>query len=245
MARVHPNRHALPSRTPRPPSGRLAFCSAGARRWPWPIRTFPVSLSLLVTISIAGIAMGAIGHERFESVKEALGFDLQALKHGRLYVLPLGPLVQDRPGFPWKIVLLVLPFTPTLEYLARSWRTAFTFFATDFISTVSATLLLWGLAGLGSPGAEQYIREPDLGSSSAAFGCAAAAAAMLPGRSRLAAAGLLAAYLVPSLYLVQHVYAVEHVISAVIGFGLGLLWHRGLRRQVPRGLEPDSRLKGP
>ena len=199
------------------------------------IRTFPVTLSLVLTITVIGVITGAIGHAHFQTVLDTLGFDLAALKHGRFYVLPLGPLVQDRPGLPWKVVLLIFVvavFAGPLEYLARPWRTAITYFVTDFVSTVGSTLLLWGLAALGSARAHDYIHTPDLGSSSAAFGCAAAFAAMLPGRWRLAVTAGLVAYLLPALVIVRHVFAAEHAIAALAGFALGLMWRRAASRQV-------------
>jgi len=205
------------------------------------ISTFPATLFLVLAITAIALVTRAIGHAHFQNMLDALGFDLAALKHGRFYVLPLGPLIQDRPGLHWKVVLLIIVvacFVGPLEYLARPWRAAATYFLTDSVSTIGSTLLLWGLAALGSTRAHDYIHTPDLGSSSAAFGCAAAFAAMLPGRWRLAVTGGLAAYLLPSLIVVRHVFAVEHAIAALTGFALGLLWRRAASRQTEqRGAE--------
>ncbi len=184
------------------------------------------SAAILAVLTVVGLTVATVARTDFHQVPNTVGFDLEALKAGRLYLLFPGALVQDKPWFPWKILLLIAVFVPPLELIAGARRTAVTFFVSDWLGTLLALPVLASASALGSARAAVYLHTPDVGSSSAAFGCIAAFAAGLPNSARILVISSLVAYLLPSLFLVKHVYTVEHLISVFVGFALGLFWAR-------------------
>ena len=59
---------------------------------------FPVTLALATVIVIIGILTGTVFRADHQSILGAVGFDLEALKSGRLWTMPAATLIQAEPG---------------------------------------------------------------------------------------------------------------------------------------------------
>lgn len=190
-------------------------------------RAFPVTLALTTVIVIIGVLTGTVFRADHQSILDAVGFDLEALKSGRLWTVPAATLIQAQPGIKWHMVLLVLALGP-LEYMAGSLWALLTFFLTDWVSSILTTLTLWALAGMGSGTAERLVHTPDMGSSAAALGALAAVATMLPGGLAAVALGGLLVFLGASFTWWELDVATAHLMAAGAGVALGwfLRWRR-------------------
>ena len=218
--------------------------TSGAKRRPpfvgvslWVLHRFPVTLTLTTAIIVIGILTATVFRADHQSILDAVGFDLESLKSGRLWTMPAATLIQAQPGIKWHLALLVLVLGP-LEYLAGSLRTLVTFFLADWLSAPLTTLTLWALAAMGSDTAERLVHTPDMGSSAAAFGALAAAAVMLPAPMGSVACGGLSVFLGASFEFQELDVATAHLIAAVIGVALGLLWRRWPRGRMRRCSTP-------
>jgi hypothetical protein len=192
------------------------------------LRAFPVTLALTTVVVIIGILTGTVFRADHQSILDAVGFDLEALKSGRLWTMPAATLVQAQPGIKWHMVLLVLALGP-LEYMAGSLWALLVFFLTDWVSSLLTTLMLWALAGMGSDTAERLVHTPDMGSSAAALGVLAAAGTMLPSGLAAVALGGLFVFLGASFAWWGLDVATAHLTAAAIGVALG--WFLRRRRQ--------------
>jgi hypothetical protein len=191
----------------------------------WLLRTFPVTLGLTTVIVIIGILTGTVYRADHRSILDSVGFDLEALKSGRLWTMPAATLIQAQPGIKWHLALFVLVLGP-LEYLAGSLRTLVTFFLTDWVSAPLTTLTLWALTVMGSGTAERLAHTPDMGSSAAASGTAGALAMMLPGPMMAVALGGLFLVLGAAFTFEGLGVATAHLIATGIGVVLGFQWRR-------------------
>jgi hypothetical protein len=129
--------------------------------------------------------------------------------------------VQDRPGFIWGILLLLVPGLFIAEHRLRSRSTALTFALGAALSTF-AVVVVGRLAGaLGSRAALHAALQRDGGSSAAGWALIAGCATSLPARRarRAIMVGLFA--LLGMLAVVSRGEAdLEHIIGAICGAGI-------------------------
>ena len=210
----------------------------------WLLHAFPVTLTVTTAIILIGISTGTIFRANHQSILDTVGFDLDALKSGRFWTMPAATLIQADPGIKWYAALLVLILGP-LEYLAGSLRALVTFFLSDWVSTILTTLALWALATMGSATAERFVHRPDMGSSAASFGAAAAVAAMLPGWLGPAILGGLFVVLGASFAFQTLDLVIAHFFGAMIGVALGgLLWRTHIHARQASKWRPQPVLGG-
>jgi phosphatidylglycerol lysyltransferase len=186
---------------------------------------FRVALSITTVVVIIGILTGTVFRSDHHAIVDAVGFDLHALKTGRMWSIPAATLIPGEPGITWYLALLVLVSVGLLEYLAGSVRALVTFFVTDWVGTPLTTLALWGLAKAGSDSADRLVRTADTGPSGAAYGAAAAALALLPRPWREVSSSGLFLYLAVGFSFQRLDVAMAHLISALLGTAIGLaIW---------------------
>lgn len=193
----------------------------------WILRSFPGTLVLTAVVVAIGVLTGTVFRAEHRWILDHLGLDLDSLRAGRLWTMPVATLIQAYPGIKWHGALLLLLVVGSLEYLAGTRRAMATFFLSDWLSSPLTSFILAGLGSLGSATAEKLAHTPDMGSSAGSFGAAAAAAVLLPRPWRRIALAGLAAALLGEFTFERLDVSIAHLIAAAIGGGLGLLlWRR-------------------
>ena len=163
----------------------------------------------------------------------------------QLHRLALSPLVQTTAGCSGLFFIALLLLIPFCE-LRTGWkRTAAIFFLGDWLSTLPILLVLRIVGRLGDERALALASQPDSGSSSAAFACAAALAMTLPGAWRLAAIGTLFAGLSYWALLFTRQSDVQHLLAAAIGAGLMLLIAPRPKRGLLDAYRRETKKEGP
>jgi hypothetical protein len=196
------------------------------------MHTFRATLALTAAVTVIGVLTGTVFRADHEWILNHVGFDLDALKAGRVWTMPAAMLIQASAGVKWHQPLVLLLFVGLLEYQAGSLRALIAFFLSDWISSPLTILALWGLGALDWSTAGELAETPDMGSSAASFGAVAAGAVMLPRPYRETALAVLIVYLVVEYAFEPLDVAMAHSIAAALGGGLGLLWRRHRTRTV-------------
>ena len=203
-------------------------------------RLLRFSILCAAVIIGAGIVTGTVARPQHASIVAAIGVDIDVLRSGRLYVLPVDALVQAQPGInPAGALFLVLALG-ACEWLAGSWRTLVAFFGIDILTTFISFGIYSAGAALGSRTLDAYAHTPDLGSSVAVTSCAAMVAVLLPPRLRAVALGGLLAWLIGGALYSGGQVGIEHAVGAAGGVALGLLTRRAqasrARDETVRGI---------
>lgn len=199
------------------------------------LRRLPFTLALLATMFITGAVGGTMFHPITSDpdLLHTVGWGVPALRQGEVWTLVTSFAFTWQPWMLQTITLSILLFVLPLELVAGTKRTAFVFLSTQIGAYfLTALLISWPLAGLGSPWGEQLARVRDVGASAGAFGCAAALTWYLPRGLIRAGQVALLAYFAFWLLTTHRVWDVEHTMAGVIGFGIGWYWtHRAANRQ--------------
>jgi lysylphosphatidylglycerol synthetase-like protein (DUF2156 family) len=181
---------------------------------------FPVA-SAITSIVVYVMAATNWDNDLHSQLIRHFGFGWHDLVHLQFWRLVTSPFVQDRPGFVWGNLLLLVPALFLAEHRLRSKSTALIFGLGDGLSTF-AVLVIGRLAGaLGSQVALRAALQRDGGSSSAGWALIAGCVASLPaGRTRTVTmaglAGLLGLFAVVS----RGEADVEHLVAAMCGAGI-------------------------
>ncbi len=193
---------------------------------------FRSSITITAAVVVIGILTGTVFRSNHHSIIGVVGLDLQALKAGRVWFIPVATLIPAQPGIKWHLALFVLVAVGLLEYVAGSLRAVVTFFLSDWLGSPLTILALWGLATAGSSTAERLVHNPDTGPSAAAFGASVAAAIVLSPPLRWVALIGLSAFLSSAFAFQQLDVALAHAIAAAVGAGLTVLWRLWARSKT-------------
>jgi len=137
------------------------------------------------------------------------GLRYQDLRDGQLWKLISAPLLQPRPGILWSNVAMLIA-VPVAE-IRLGWRR----------TLASCFLAALRIASVTSASAAAALNVANTGSSSLAWGAAAACAASLPTpRLRVIVAGVLTLPLLGALVLHQGIDDAQHLLAAAVGAGL-------------------------
>lgn len=202
-------------------------------------RAFPVTIGVLALVVLLGILTARASVADHDRLMDGVGMDLPALRHFRLWAMPIATFVQSSPGVEWHMLALVGFPLLALEYGAGSWRALVTFLLSDWLTAPVTVLTLWLLSDLGNSQAHRLLSDPDTGSSAAAHGVLAAAIMLLPPKW---AAGGMAILIGISLYALTFERldaAIAHLLGITVGAVLGLLWSQ------QHGYEPEIRVDLP
>jgi lysylphosphatidylglycerol synthetase-like protein (DUF2156 family) len=183
------------------------------------LRTFPVTVSVVIATLTLGLAVGtAYSGAAGSRLLAALSYGPRGVADGRLETFLTGALVAPSPSLTVLMVLLVAGCLSLLERRVGSLRAAAVLIGSHLIATTGAAVLLLGAAGTGWSWARGVSDTGGLGLSAGAVGVLmAATAAMSPvtrRRTRWAVGGFLAIMVLRSGSLVD--------IEQAIGFGAGL-----------------------
>lgn len=196
------------------------------------IRTFAATLVVTAALVVIGVLTATVFRSDHATIMDHVGFDLDALQHGRFWIIPAATFVQTEVGIKWHQALLALLFLGILEYQAGGLRTLVAFALSDWISSPLTVLALWAAAALGSHGADQAIHAPSTGSSAAVFGAVVAAAVMMPRPLRELSLLGLVGFLAAAFGFQRIGVATPHVIAAAVGLLLGRWYRQAPLRQV-------------
>lgn len=178
----------------------------------------------VVLLSVIGVMMLAtVGRPVFHAaLLRALGLRYDNLLHGQLWRLLTAPLLQPRPGIIWSNVVILAVAVPAAE-LRLGWRRTL---ATCFLADTASTLLALAalrITSMTSPAAARALNAFDTGSSSLAWGAAAAFGASLPSRQlRRLSVAIFAVPLIGAVALHHSLDDVQHLVAAVIACCLTL-----------------------
>jgi lysylphosphatidylglycerol synthetase-like protein (DUF2156 family) len=200
---------------PRSPLGRV---EGFARR-------FPVALSVTAVVGYV-MAVTRSDSELHSQLIRHFGLGWHDLVHLQLWRLITSPFVQDRPGFVWGTLLVLVPALFIAELRLRSRITALIFALGDGLSKVGVLVIARLAGAFGSNSTLHAALQRDAGSSSAAWALCAGSAMSLPGRARtMAMAGLVALLALLALLYRSHA-DLEHLVAAICGAGIAALTTR-------------------
>jgi hypothetical protein len=191
-------------------------------------RALPVTITLTTVIVSADLMTRDWPDDRYQRLLGHLGSSYAEVRDGRIWHLFTGSLIQSSPGIDLSMVALIVCALTICELLAGSWRTLVTFFVADWLSTALALVALRLLAGAGHGGARSLLAVPDAGSSSASYGCLAAAAVLLPAKLAVYAYVLLLGFNIGMLFTGNLDAGIGHVMAVMIGGALGTRWRRDI-----------------
>lgn len=183
-----------------------------------------VAARLRFTLALTGalIALQGLpgGGRMNRKVVTAFGITWHTLSTGQLWRLVTDVLVQGHPGLRWSILIPFL-WVGIAEWHLGWRRTAFAFFVTDWVSTVS-TLIALRIASAHSLWSARQMSIFDSGSSAAIYGTLAAFCASRRGPNSWIASVLLVQSMV-TIWITNHrLFDVQHLISIAVGLVLGV-----------------------
>lgn len=194
------------------------------------LRRLPLTAGLFSLVLLAGVLTGTVLRESFPRLMRWSGWDLPALREGRLYVLWTGLPFSSLPGPRPTMLAILLLGVGTLEYRRGSRATAICFLVLGPLVSVLAVLLLWPLDALGTSWVRPFLYVPDMGSSSASLLCWGAMVGGTKGTGRFVLLSATLGVLLLPLVLSPGVYGFDHLVA----FPLGLLVGAPLTDQLTR-----------
>jgi hypothetical protein len=200
-------------------------------------RRFPFTAAL-VGLTTWLMIVSAIDVYVYRQFNRHLALGWQDLMRLQLWRLPTAQLLQDRPGWVWSILVMMVVLVPLAEWRLRSGQTIVLFFLGDWCSTLPVLVAMRAAAVLGSSSAATVVARRDSGSSSGLWALAAALAWSMPNRrARLSVLAVEGAALVGPLLRYHRLFDFQHLLAAAAGLGLAADWTSLIertRRQPPR-----------
>lgn len=196
------------------------------------VRLLP-ALGMAVALVAGGVWSGTIRHDPSLAFLARWGYDLDALRAGRIQTLvtmALFPTAHDDwlPMLLQTILLLAL-----IGGFAGAWWAIAGFWAPNIVGTALVSLsVVWPLDAAGIGFAHGWATEPDSGSSVGIYGALGFLLALLPRRLRWFAVAAMAAWLVLDIARERHVWNVEHLGGYLLGVSLGMMRMMGVRATI-------------
>lgn len=186
------------------------------------------ALGMAVALVAGGFWSGTIHRDPSPAFLARWGYDLDALRAGRvrtLVTMTLFPTVHSD----WLPMLLqTVLLVALVGRVAGAWWAVAGFWAPNLVGTALVSLcLIWPLEAAGRPFARRWATEPDSGASVGIYGALGFLLARLPRPWRRWALIAMAAWLVRDVARERHVWNVEHLGGYAIGLSLGLVSLRG------------------
>ena len=190
------------------------------------LRRFPVSVSV-TTVQVYVMAATNWSADLHRQLFRHFALGWHDLVHLQLWRVVTSPFVQDRPGFAWGNLLVLVPVLFIAERRFGSQWTAALFVLGDALSTLSV-LVGSRLAGaLGDVDALHAALQRDGGSSSAGLALVAACAASIRRRrARISAMVAVLGFLGIVAATHQAEDDVQHLFAAISGAGLAAVYNR-------------------
>ena len=186
------------------------------------LRRTPLTVILFLGVFTTGVITGTVAKGAWPWLMERFGWDLNALREGRLYAPWVGLLFASRPGEHPTMLSMLLLGAGILEYCRGSGVAAAGFFILGPLASILTVLLLWPLEIFGVSWVKAFLFTPDMGSSGASLVCWGLLLGGERGRWRGFVLAGTAISLVLLLVFLPERYAADHLVSFLTGLGVGL-----------------------
>lgn len=197
---------------------------------------FGLLLGVVIAIQVATIGRPA----RFARWHAALAVSWDDVQQLRLVRVFTSSLIQTVPGMVWSIVAFAVLAAVGVIWRIGGRRAVLVWFVADPLATLVLFASTQAVAWLGIAAVDDYLIEPDSGSSSALLAVITAAILTFHGRTRHAMFTVLVVSQVAFLVVTEKSAYVHHLIAITITFGVvALLDHRfpgGTRGSVKAGV---------
>ncbi|MGI8856956.1 MAG: hypothetical protein ACR2JW_14510 [Thermomicrobiales bacterium] len=198
------------------PAQRTGRCIASAAR------LLP-ALGMALVLLLGGVWSGTIRHDPSPAFLARWGYDLDALRGGRIHTLvtmTLFPTAHDD----WLPMLLqTVALVALAGWFAGAWRAVAAFWAPNIAGTALVSLcVVWPLDAAGYRFSHNWATEPDSGASVGIYGALGFVLALLPRRLCWVVIAGVAAWLVLAIIRERHVWNIEHLGGAMLGLILGI-----------------------
>jgi hypothetical protein len=185
------------------------------------VRLLP-ALGMALAFLLGGIWSGTAWQDPSPAFLARWGYDLDALRGGRLYTLvtmTLFPTAHDD----WLSMLLqTVALVALAGWLAGAWWAVAAFWGPNIVGTALVSLcVIWPFDAAGYRFAHGWATEPDSGASVGIYGALGFVLALLPRRLRWVALAALAAWLLLAIARERHVWNIEHCGGYLLGIALG------------------------
>jgi phosphatidylglycerol lysyltransferase len=183
-------------------------------------RRFPVAISITTIVAYV-MAATQLDSDLHSQLIRHFGVGWHDLVHLQLWRIITSPFVQDRPGFVWGNLLVLIPALFVAEYLFRSKVATAIFVLGDGLSTLGVLVGARLAGALGSDIAMRAALRRDGGSSAAGLALVAGCVSCIPGeRARKASVLAILAVLTVLLVVRRGEADIEHLVAAIFGAGI-------------------------
>lgn len=185
--------------------------------------------TLLIGTVVVGLQVLSRDAARHRRLVRAMGLNWPNLAAGRVWRLATGLLVEDQVGLRWSILVPFL-WVGVAEWFLGWRRTALTFFATDWVSSVIVLVGLRIHAPHSAWSARELIRL-DTGTSAAIYGTLAALCASRRGDQRWLSTLVLTQGMFTIWLTNRRLFDVQHLLAIAVGIALGVWFGRRPRTE--------------
>jgi len=197
-----------------------------------------MALAILVVTAFTGTLLRPIA----PGVLDRWGFGLRDIYAAHFLNFFYAAFQILRPHMFVAILLALLLFVGTCEYLLGTKRAAISFWVGHILGYLLGPLVTAGLGKVGLAWARDLALQKDVGASNGAFCAAGVTILYLHGRLRKAAFLFVGGYLIEALVFQRNVWDLPHVVAFLGGLGLGAVFLRVDARPWP-GLIPRFQLE--
>lgn len=212
------------------------------------LKTFPGSILLFSVVVSCGLSTRHLSVEQYRPILNRFGLDYDITQKSHVLHIFTPLFIQPSPGIGWKMVCMIAFSCVMCELLAGSKRMIVTFFLSDWSATILTSSVLALMSHFNIERATDAIHITDAGTSAAAVGALAAAAALLlPPRVACFAYGLVIIATFTLMDVEEFGPAVVHLSAIIVGGALGrFAWrpyvypaiHRHLTLPFAKALRP-------
>lgn len=193
------------------------------------VRLLP-ALGMAAALVAGGIWSGAIWHDPSPAFLARWGYDVGALRAGRLSTLVTMTLFPTAHSDWLPALLQTVVLVACIGWFAGPWWAIAGFWLPNLVGTALVSLgIIWPLDAAGYRFARGWATEPDSGASVGIYGALGFLLALLPRPLRWLAVAAMAAWLLLDIVCERHVWNVEHLGGYLLGVSLGTISMRGRR----------------
>ncbi len=188
----------------------------------WILRCLP-ALAMAAVLVIGGVWSGTVRHDPLPAFLARWGYDLSALRAGRLFTLVTMALFPTSHSDWLPMLLQTTALVALAGWFAGRWWAVAAFWGPNVVGTVLVSLcVVWPLDRAGFRFAHGWATEPDSGASVGIYGTLGFLLALLPRRVRWFALAAMAAWLILDIVRERHVWNLEHLAGYLLGALLGV-----------------------
>lgn len=181
------------------------------------------AFGMAIALIAGGVWSGAIRHDPSPAFLARWGYDLDALRIGRLDTLVTMALFPTASGDWLPMMLQTVTLVALIGWYAGAWWAVTAFWIPNVIGTALVSLcVIWPLDVAGYQFAHGWATEPDSGASVGIYGAFGFLLALMPRRVRRVMVAGMAGWLILGIVRERHVWNVEHLGGYVLGVTLAI-----------------------